>query len=142
MPNTQRLWEPLFPYDQKLKCTLRNVNQNLGVNNDYPNQNIPAPIDIHCQLLPDDTGENKQWGQNPSPRPQEYYKGYDNIAESDGALVLPPVLRGHTSVVTSSLMQMLSARGLFSSLPYEDPHAHIAKVRVVCKICVGRPDLD
>ena len=45
-------------------------------------------------------------------------------------------------MVTSSLMQMLTARGLFSGLPSEDPHAHIAKVRAVCKSCVGRPDLD
>ena len=45
-------------------------------------------------------------------------------------------------MVTSSLMQMLTARGLFSGLPSEDPHAHIAKVRVVCKSCVGRPDLN
>ena len=39
-------------------------------------------------------------------------------------------------------MQMLTARGLFSGLASEDPHAHIAKVRAVCKNCVGRPDLD
>ena len=45
-------------------------------------------------------------------------------------------------MVTSSLMQMLTARGFFSGLPYEDPHAHIAKVRAVCKSCVGRPYLD
>ena len=45
-------------------------------------------------------------------------------------------------MVTSSLMQMLTARGLFSGLPSEDPHAHIAMVRSVCKRCVGRPDLD
>ena len=45
-------------------------------------------------------------------------------------------------MVTSSLMQMLTARGLFSGLPSEDPHAHIAKVREVCKSCVGRPYLD
>ena len=45
-------------------------------------------------------------------------------------------------MVTSSLMQMLSAIGLFSGLHSEDPHAHIAQVRAVCKICVGRPDLD
>ena len=39
-------------------------------------------------------------------------------------------------------MQMFTARGLFSGLPSEDPHAHITKVRPVCKSCVGRPDLD
>ena len=45
-------------------------------------------------------------------------------------------------MVTSSLMQMLTARDLFSGLPSEDPHAHIAKVKGVCKSCVGRRDLD
>ena len=45
-------------------------------------------------------------------------------------------------MVTSSLMQMLTARGLFLGLPSKDPHYYIAKVRAVCKICVGRPDLD
>ena len=45
-------------------------------------------------------------------------------------------------MVTSILMQILTARGLFSGLPSEDPHAHIAKVRAVCKRFVGRPDLD
>ena len=45
-------------------------------------------------------------------------------------------------MVTSSLMQILTARGLFSGLPSEDPHAHIAKVRAVCKSFLGRPDLD
>ena len=45
-------------------------------------------------------------------------------------------------MVTSSLMQMLTARGLFSGLPSKDPHAHIAKVRALCKSCVGNPDLD
>ena len=37
---------------------------------------------------------------------------------------------------------MLGARGLFSWLPSEDPHAHITKVRAVCKSCVGKPGLD
>ena len=45
-------------------------------------------------------------------------------------------------MVTSSLMQMLTARGLFSGLPSEDPHAHIDKVKGVCKSRIGRPDLD
>ena len=39
-------------------------------------------------------------------------------------------------------MHMLTARVLFLGLPYEDPHAYIAKLRSVCKICVERPDLD
>ena len=45
-------------------------------------------------------------------------------------------------MVTSSLMQMLTVRGLFSGLLSEDPHAHIPKVRDVCKSCVGRPNLN
>ena len=114
----------------------------MGINSDDQNQNIPAPVIVHCQLLPDDPGENQQRGSNPAPRPQEYYRGYDIIADSDGPLVLPPLPQGHTFVVASSLMQMLTARGLVSGLPSEDPHAHIAKVRAVCKSCVGRPDLD
>ena len=37
---------------------------------------------------------------------------------------------------------MLAARGLFSVLQYEDPHDYIAKLRSVCKIYEGGPDLD
>ena len=122
----------MFPYDHELERTLPNMNQNLGINDDDPNQNIPDPVDVHGQLLPDAPGEHQQRGQNPAPRPQENYRGYDNIADSDGPLVLPPLPPGHNFVVTSSLMQMLTARCLFSGLPSEDPHAHIAKVRAVC----------
>ena len=93
-------------------------------------------------MLPDAPGEYQQRGQNLVSRPQAYYRGYDNIADSDGPLVLPALPTGHTFVVTSRLMKMLTARGLFSGLPSEDPHAHIAKVRAVRKSCVGRPDLD
>ena len=132
----------MFPYDHELECTLHNMNRNLEINDDDPNKNIPAPVDVHGQFLPDAPGEHQQRGQNPAPRPQAYYRGYDNIAESDGPLVLPPLPTGHTFVVTISLMQMLTARGLFSGLPSEEPHAHISKVRAVCESCVGRPDLD
>ena len=113
MPNTRRGREPLFPYDHELECTLCNMNRNLGIDDNDPNQNIPAPVDVHGQLLPDapGPGEHQQNGQNPAPRPQAYYRGYDNIAHSDGPLVLPPLPPGHTFVVTSSLMQMLIARG-------------------------------
>ena len=113
MPNTQRGREPLFPYDQGLERTLRNLNRNLGINNGDPNQNILAPVDVHGQLLPNALGEHQQRRQNPAPRPQAYYRGYDNIADSDGPLVLPLLLPGHTFVVNNSLMQMLTARGLF-----------------------------
>ena len=142
MTNTRRGREPLFPYDHELERTLCNMNQNLGINDDDPKQNIPAPVDVHGKLLPDPLGENQYKGHNPAQRPHEYYKGYENIADSDRPLVLPPLPPGHTFVVTTSLMQMLTTRRLFSGLPSEDPHAHIAKVRAVCKSCVGRPDLD
>ena len=132
----------MFPYDHELEHTLCNMNRNLGINDDGPNQNIPAPVDVHGQMLPNAPGEHEQRGQNPVPRPQAYYRGYDNIEDSDGPLVLSPLPTGHTFVVTSSVMQMLTARGLFSGLPSEDPHAHIAKVRVVYKSFVGRPDLE
>ena len=90
------------------------MNQNLGINDDDSNLNIPALVQVHGQLLPDAQGEHQQSGQNPAPRPQAYYKGYDNIVDSDGPLVLPSLPTGHTFVVTSSLIQMLIARGLFS----------------------------
>lgn len=32
-------------------------------------------------------------------------------------------------------------RGLFTGLASEDPHSHMAKLRSVCKSCVGRPKL-
>ena len=87
MPNTRRGREPLFPYDHELERTLHNMNRNLGINDDDPKQSIPALVDIHGQLLPDAPGENQQRGRNPAQRPQEYYRGYDNIADSD----VPPL---------------------------------------------------
>ena len=129
MPNTRRGREPLCPYNHELERTLRNMNRNLGINDEDPNQNIPAMVDVHGQMLPDAPGEHQQRGQHPAPRPQAYYRGYDNIADLDGPLVFPSLPTCHTFVVTSSLMQMLTARGLFSGLPSEDSHAHIDKVR-------------
>ena len=98
MSNTRRGREPLFPYDHELERTLCNINRKLGINDDDPNQNIPAPVDVHGQLLPDAPGELQQRGQNPAPRTQAYYRGYDTIADSDGPLVLPHLPTGHTFV--------------------------------------------
>ena len=56
MTNRQRGREPFFPYNHELERTLRTMNRNMGINDDDPNQNIPPPIDVHGQLLPDDQG--------------------------------------------------------------------------------------
>ena len=76
------------------------------------------------------------------PLPQEYYRDNINITDLDGPLFLQHLSQGHSFMVISSLMQVLTARGLFSGLPSEDPHAHIAKLRLACKSCVWRPDMD
>ena len=55
----------MFTYDHKLERTLRNMNRNLGINDDDPNHHISAPVDVHVQLLLDDPGEHQQWGQIP-----------------------------------------------------------------------------
>ena len=89
------------------------MNRNLGILNDDHNLEIPQPVDAHDQLLPENRGEGEIHRQPPAPRPQEYYRGYDNITDSNGPLVLPLLPYGHTFVVTSSLMQMLTARGFF-----------------------------
>ena len=70
MPNTRRGREPLFPYDQELEHTLRNMNRNLRINYDDPNQNIPAPVDVHGQLLPDAQGEHQQRDKIPLHGPK------------------------------------------------------------------------
>ena len=59
MPNTRSGREPLFPYDHELERTLSNINPILGINDDDQKQNIPAPVNVHGQLLPDAQGENQ-----------------------------------------------------------------------------------
>ena len=58
MPNIRRGREFLFPYDHELERKICNMNQNLGIKDDDPNQNILAPVDVHGQLSPDTPGEN------------------------------------------------------------------------------------
>ena len=87
MPNTWRGREDFFPYDHELERTLRNMNQNMGIHDDDPNQNIPAPVDVHGQLLPDDPSENQQREQNPAPL-------FKNTIE---AMIILQTLMGHFS---------------------------------------------
>uniref|UniRef100_M1DCZ1 Integrase core domain containing protein n=1 Tax=Solanum tuberosum TaxID=4113 RepID=M1DCZ1_SOLTU len=116
---------------------------------------IRGNLDDEVELQPSRVvgGDNQVLGENqlgyavrvhgpPGPLQHDHYRGNIIIADSDGPIVLPPLPPGNIFVVTSSLMQMLTTRGLFSGSPSEDPHAHIAKLRAVCKSCVGRPDLD
>lgn len=65
-----------------------------------------------------------------------------NINEFDGHLVLPPIPPGNTFVVTRNLISMLTASALLVGMEWEDLHANMAKLRRVCKIVVGRPNLD
>lgn len=80
--------------------------------------------------------------QSPVPRPKEFYRENVNINKYYGPLILPPLPNGHMFVVTSSLLQILAAMGLFAGLPSEDPHDHISLLRSVCKSHMGRPYLD
>ena len=107
-----------------------NIQNNPAYIDDEINPQLPLPVDYHNQVIVDNLGEGNSRRKPPAPLPQEYYRGNVNITDSDGTLVLPPLSLGHTFVVASSLMQMLKARGLFSVLPYEDPHTHIAKTEV------------
>lgn len=73
---------------------------------------------------------------------RDNYRVNFNATESDGPLVLPTLPLWQTFVVISNLMQMFIERGLLAHLVSEDPHAHVAKQKSVCKCCVGRSDLD
>ena len=90
----------------------------MGILDEDDNPELPPSVDAHDQLLPENCGEGEIQRQPPAPLPQGYYMENDNITDSDGPLVLTPLPHGHTFVVTSSLMQMLTARGLFCFLGY------------------------
>ena len=135
MPSTRSRGEPILPLDLELNCTLRRtkIKNNSAYIDDKINAQFPSPVDVHNRVVVDKPCEDNPRRQTPALRPQEYYRVNVNITDSDGPLILPPLPQGHTFFVTSSLMQMLTARGLFLGLSFEDPHAHITKVRSVCK---------
>ena len=71
------------------------MNNNLGIRGDEVDQEMPLLVDTRVPVLPDIRGKGKIRRQLPSPRPQEYYRGYENIADYDGPLVLPSTKRPH-----------------------------------------------
>ena len=117
-----------------------NDQKNLANLGDGINCEHHSLIDAHNKVMVENPVDGALRRQPPIPFPQEFYRGNINITHSDGTLVIPPLLQDHTFVVTTSLMQMLTARGLSSRLPFEYAHAHIAKLRSICKSCLGRPD--
>ena len=90
-------------------------NQQNPANLGYGEIRQPSlPFDAHNQVQVD--LENALRMRPLAPRPREYNSGNVNIIESDGPLVLPLFPPGITFLMTSSLMQFLSARGLFSGV--------------------------
>ena len=49
-----------------------------------------------------------------------------------GAIVLPPLMGGAKFDVTSTMIQLLNSRGLFTGLPSEDPNQHIWNFTGIC----------
>ena len=131
MPSTRSREEPILPFDLELNRTLcrMNIQNNPAYIDDEINPQLPPPVNVRNRVVSDNPGEGYPRRQPLVPRPQEYYSGNVNITDSDGPLVLPPLPHDHTFVVTSSLMQMLTAISLFLWLPSAEPHAHIAKLR-------------
>ncbi|XP_049410643.1 uncharacterized protein LOC125873837 [Solanum stenotomum] len=147
MPSTQSQGEPLTPYDPELNRTLRRMNYQ-GVPVNPIARNLGDGVELQPHRVNYENAKNQGGNllgyalriQNPLElRLRDNYRVDFNATAYEGPIVLPP---GHTFVVTSSLMQMLTARGLFSGMASEDPHGHMAKLRSVCKSCVGRPNLD
>ena len=74
--------------------------------------------------------------------PHNLMRSNANIADNNKSLFLPKLPQGLKVVVKSSLIKMLTMRGLFSGLPWKDAHARISKLRDVCEGCMRRLDLD
>uniref|UniRef100_M1DW17 Integrase core domain containing protein n=1 Tax=Solanum tuberosum TaxID=4113 RepID=M1DW17_SOLTU len=103
----------------------------------------PRVVNVNTRVHGGNLLEDPKRGQNqPEPRLRENYRVDYNIVESEGPIVVPHLPLGHTLVVTSSLMQMLTERGLFFRLALKDLHGYMAKLISVCKSCMGRPELD
>ena len=102
----------------------------------------PTPVEAQNQVVAENQDDNVMRIKLRIPRPPEFYRVIFNINDCEGPLVLPPLPHGHTFVVTSSLIQMLTTRGLFLGLPSEDPNSHIDKLRFLCKNCMGKQDVD
>ena len=114
MTSTWSRGEPILSFDPELNHTLRRMNEphnhdNIG---NRINRKLPLPVYAHNKVIVENPEEGALRRQPPAPRPQEYYRGNVSIVDSDGPFVPPLLQKGHSFMVTSILMQMLTARGL------------------------------
>ncbi|TMW97799.1 hypothetical protein EJD97_004963 [Solanum chilense] len=140
MLSTGNRKEPILPFDPELNPTLRRLNdpQNPANFFDGINCHLHPLVKDHNQVIVENPNDGAVRRKPPIPNHQEFPRGNINITDSDGPLVLPPLPHGHIFMITSSLMQMFTARALFSKLPYEDPHDHIAKLRLLMNVFLAR----
>lgn len=101
--------EPLILFSPQLNRTLMRMENQQILDNigDEVIRQPPLWVKTHNQARDDNQLDNAFRVEPQGPRPQVFYRGNVNI-------VLPPLPYGHRFVVTSILMQMLTARGLFA----------------------------
>ena len=85
MSNTRSREIPVIEPDPELEITLRRMNQNSGIQGDEVDQQMPQMVDGHDPVLPHICGVGEIRRQPSTLRPQEYYRGYENIADFDEA---------------------------------------------------------
>lgn len=90
-----------------------NNQQNPTNIGDGINLRLPPPVHAHNQVVAENKANDALRMQPLIPCPQAFYRGNANITNSTGSLVIPSLPQWHTFMVTSILMQVLTARGLF-----------------------------
>lgn len=149
MQSTWSLREPLIPYEPEPNNNLRKIeNQGVPVNPKRVNQSYGAGEQPPYQLRHTTRHSVRiilviSWGRN-LLQPNdfkitigalEYWRFWWNSCPN-------PFETWAHIILKSILTQMLTTRGLFWRLQSEDQHGHMKKPRSVCKICVGKQNID
>src|SRR5687767_5163949 len=132
MPNTRSRGVPLSPFNPEIQRALRGManlnNDGLPVGDEaaerlrQQQQNDPQRAPLHPPqnqgLFPQ---QPLQQGLNQQRNTRNVNEADDDTIGSTGAILLPPLPPGSKFSITSSLIQMLHSRGLFSGLASDDP---------------------
>ncbi|TMW94580.1 hypothetical protein EJD97_010064 [Solanum chilense] len=151
MQSTRSRGEPTLPFDPELNRRLHRINNQQNLTNLVGGITYqpPPPLDAPNQVVVVNLVDDALRRQRPVPRLKS------SIGETLISLILMGLLsyllyRRVTQQFPSRIddLEEMSAdnriwkqRLVDFGLPYEDPHAHIAKLRSVCNSCVGRLDL-